>query len=339
MSALFRITSVTGTSPNWTLAVDSASGISIDDHILAELDGHAGVGGEYRVDGIPDSHTINVIDDLLVSPVGKPAVSLKACAWTPTPRFELSQLPDGGLFWGAATRSDLSTIDRHLSRWIGRGMLEFIDPTTNLTAEEVDTNEVVLVEVTVPPTPAAVAKFSCPDGPGLGWDLSAESTWYMSVETEAGVVEFSIDASAFGDPVHVTQAELIPVLDAALPGATPFTFTNVDPLIGMAIQLEHTTVGLAHWVQVGTPVGTPNLNTVLQFDTSRHYGTDDVSLTLALPDPTDVVTFKGARIAIGNRSISAGYFKIQPTTGPELHIQAGTKIDWMWDGVQWIPSA
>ena len=124
--SVFTIQVVTGTSPNWSLKVDTSANILVDDQVLC-LVGGSTAGGVYRVAGIPDSTHVAIVDDLGDQLYGRPGAG-RASSWTPTPNLGLSQVPDSAYLWGTTSRRDGQLIDQMVA--IARGTLELTDPAS-----------------------------------------------------------------------------------------------------------------------------------------------------------------------------------------------------------------
>lgn len=113
---LLTITGVTGTAPNYQLTVVDSTGVSVDDHVTAQLAAPPARGGLYRVTNVPDTTTIDVTDDIAPdAPYGAPGAS-DGQAYTPTANYQLSQPVDNGPWWGNLYRRDNSVLGSEIAK-------------------------------------------------------------------------------------------------------------------------------------------------------------------------------------------------------------------------------
>jgi len=111
MGAVFNIITVAGTGPGYVLTVDDSDGAVIDDHVASATEAlPIETGGIYRVSGVPDPLTIEIVDDVGSAPYGKPGGG-PAQYYTLTDKMQLSQLVDRGPYWAEAQRRDNRLID------------------------------------------------------------------------------------------------------------------------------------------------------------------------------------------------------------------------------------
>jgi len=112
-SGLLTILSVGGTGPSYSLTVDSSSGVSTGDHIVAALESDPSHGGIYRVTDVPDGSTIDIEDDLKFGggTYGDPDAG-EAAYWTPTLTLGISTDKELNTpYWGDILERDFLIIE------------------------------------------------------------------------------------------------------------------------------------------------------------------------------------------------------------------------------------
>lgn len=322
MSGTVTIASVSGTSPNWVLAVDSTAGVQAGDHIISPLDAASLRGGVYRVESVPTGTQLDVVDDLGDPVYGKPGAG-GSFFYTPTINLGLSQVPRAAYYWDVPVNLDNQVIDRE----IGRLSVELEDPASGLTADQIDQYKTFLVLAT---DTFYYGSATCINS--QPYNLSGDTDWGLRVVSELGTYDVEIVTGGFGDPAAVSASDLKDALNAALPaaGGDGVVVFSVD---GTAIKVERLLESDSSYVQIGIyPVGS-NLNTVLAFDTAIHYSSDGV--TIEIPAPNDVERL-GLEVVLINETGSSGYIKVEPEGASSTQLTAGAKLQYYWDGSAWV---
>ena len=108
--AIFNISAVGGSAPNYNLTVDSSVGVVAGNHLSDTA------GNIYRVSNVPDGTHVDVVDDVSPdAPEGSP-VTGTAVAYSPTSEIGLTQLPTTAPGWGEACRRDNRLIDSKIQK-------------------------------------------------------------------------------------------------------------------------------------------------------------------------------------------------------------------------------
>jgi hypothetical protein len=124
MSGLLVVQSVGGSTPDYTLTVQSSAGVVSGDHVVAPRLADATHGAVYRVLSVPDGFTIVVKDDLL--PGGGtygPPTSGRSAYWTSVLGGLSTSKTNSTPFWGDVTERDLLILKGGLNTSIKSGKL------------------------------------------------------------------------------------------------------------------------------------------------------------------------------------------------------------------------
>jgi len=124
MPGLLVVQSVAGSTPDYTLTVQSSAGVVSGDHVVAPKLADSTHGAVYRVLSVPDGFTIVIKDDRL--PGGGtygPPTSGRSAYWTPTSGGMSTSKVNSTPYWGDVTERDLLLLEGGLDASTKTGKL------------------------------------------------------------------------------------------------------------------------------------------------------------------------------------------------------------------------